>query len=428
LESEKLFHYITGVISLANPVAACRICGNTKLIEQIDLGNIALSGVFLNVNEEEPKAQLVLSKCASCHLVQLMHSYPNNVLYGDSYGYESNLNTSMARHLMMKARILEQKYLSTTEAVVVDIASNDGTLLSGYRNQRLIKVGIDPLIEKVSDYYPKDSIKILDFFSSKVYWEKLNKPADLVTSISVIYDLDQPIQFAREVNEILSENGIWHFEQSYLPLMVATNSYDTICHEHLLYLTLNDIKFILDSSNFTLIDVSMNDTNGGSIAVTAQKGKSNQLKDPNIEYILMNEKDLGFQTNRAMEMFVQNAHSHKKNLTDLIFSYKNNDFEIFGLGASTKGNVLLQWLGLDKSIINSIGDINPKKFGKVTPGTKIPIVKETEILQRNSYNKVISLVLPWHFRQGFTERAEQYLVGGGKLLFPLPRIETLGIT
>ena len=210
--------------------------------------------------------------------------------------------------------------------------------------------------------------------------------------------------------------------------MVATNSYDTICHEHLLYLTLNDIKFILDSSNFTLIDVSMNDTNGGSIAVTAKKGKSNQLKDPNIEYILMNEKDLGFQTNHAMEMFVRNAHLHKKNLTDLIFSYKNNDFEIFGLGASTKGNVLLQWLGLDKSVINSIGDINPKKFGKVTPGTKIPIVKETEILQRCSYNKVISLVLPWHFRQGFTERAEQYLVGGGKLLFPLPRIETLGIT
>lgn len=416
------------MVSLANPVAACRICGSSKLIEQIDLGDLALSGVFMNVNEEVLKAQLVLSKCANCHLVQLKHSYPNNVLYGDSYGYESNLNPSMARHLKMKARFLERKYLSTTEAVVVDIASNDGTLLNSYINKRLIKVGIDPLIEKISDYYPKDSIKISDFFSSTVYWEKVHKPADLVTSISVIYDLDQPIQFAKEVNEILSENGIWHFEQSYLPLMVATNSYDTICHEHLLYLTLNDIKFILDSSNFTLIDVSMNDTNGGSIAVTAQKGKLNQLSDPNIEFTLKNERDLGFQANRAMEMFVQNANLHKKNLTDLIFSYKNCDFEIFGLGASTKGNVLLQWLGLDKSIINSIGDINPKKFGKVTPGTKIPIVNEAEILELGSKNKVISLVLPWHFRRGFIDRSEQYLLRGGKLLFPLPRIETLGIT
>ena len=120
------------MISLANPVAACRMCGSTKLIEQIDLGNISLSGVFLKVNEEEPKAQLVLSKCASCHLVQLMHSYPNNVLYGDSYGYESNLNTSMARHLMMKARILEQKYLSTTEAVVVDKPEENKDADSGF--------------------------------------------------------------------------------------------------------------------------------------------------------------------------------------------------------------------------------------------------------------------------------------------------------
>jgi hypothetical protein len=172
----------------------------------------------------------------------------------------------------------------------------------------------------------------------------------------------------------------------------------------------------------------MNDTNGGSIAVTAQKGKLNQLSDPNIEFTLKNERDLGFQANRAMEMFVQNANLHKKNLTDLIFSYKNCDFEIFGLGASTKGNVLLQWLGLDKSIINSIGDINPKKFGKVTPGTKIPIVNEAEILELGSKNKVISLVLPWHFRRGFIDRSEQYLLRGGKLLFPLPRIETLGIT
>jgi hypothetical protein len=155
---------------------------------------------------------------------------------------------------------------------VVDIASNDGFLLQGYTVAGSY-VGIDPLLDNFSDYYPPAAIKIKDFFSSSTYFESTKTKAHLVTSLSVLYDINDPIQFATDVHSILEDEGIWHLEQSYVPLMVDTLSYDTICHEHLTYLRLKDIQEILTRTGFQIIDVSLNSINGGSIAVTAIKTK-----------------------------------------------------------------------------------------------------------------------------------------------------------
>jgi hypothetical protein len=307
---------------------------------------------------------------------------------------------------------------------VVDIASNDGTLLSGYVSEELDLVGIDPLISVVGDYYPSSATKITEFFSTSAYESRISTKASLVTSLSVLYDLMDPIQFAQDINKILEEGGIWHFEQSYLPTMVETLSYDTICHEHLLYLSMHDIQNLLAASGFTIISVSLNSINGGSIAVTASKNSESAKQEPPpfVSYLLKNEFKNGYQDGSALRRFAKDAEIHRNELNELIKAYLEYGFSIFGLGASTKGNVLLQWLQLESGQIEAIGDINPRKFGRQTPGTGIEIVSEESLIEKFGKNS-IALVLPWHFRDGIVQNLGEYLGRGGNLLFPLPKIQ-----
>lgn len=406
------------------PVNTCRICDTTQIDSVLDFGDMALSGVFLESGEEVEIAPLDLGRCASCGLVQLRHSYAPDSLYGTSYGYESHLNGSMRDHLTRKARILEQKYLQETESpVVVDVASNDGTLLSAYSDQ-VHAVGIDPLIKNFKDCYPTTATKIEEFFSSKHYFGVTSKPANLVTSLSVLYDIESPKSFASDISEILAPEGIWHFEQSYLPLMVDTLSYDTVCHEHLTYLRMKDIKTIVESAGLQVLDASLNSINGGSIAVTAIKTSSLIKPTPFVEYLIKMEEAEGYTSGIALKEFARKAVAHKNELTQLLLSYADYGYTIVGLGASTKGNVLLQWLELSPNVISAIGDINPRKFGKECPGSQIPIISEAEIIS-SATSKTIALVLPWHFREGIVRNCEELLSKDARLLFPLPRIEVV---
>jgi len=404
--------------------SSCRVCKSSKLESIIDFGSIALTGVFAKNGKEVPNAPMLLSRCSECGLCQLLHSYDSSYLYGKSYGYESHLNSSMVSHLQFKAKNLEKRFLSQiSEPIVVDIASNDGTLLAGYSN-RITKVGIDPLIDVVSNCYPEGAIKINNFFTGDVYFQKVSRKANLVTSLSVIYDLDDPIKFAKEVASILEDGGIWHFEQSYLVSMVRTLSYDTICHEHILYLRLTDILKILSESGFQIMEASLNEINGGSIAVTAIKQTRKLERDPFVEYLMQNERSARFTEDYALLKFAESSNAHKKEINFLLEDYKNSGYEIFGLGASTKGNVLLQWCNLSDKTIEFIGDVNPRKFGLETPGSAIPIVDECEVFEKAS-PKSLSLVLPWHFRSGIVAKSKEYLSKGGRLLFPLPNIEVV---
>lgn len=410
---------------ISNKLKNCRICGSEKLENVIDFGELSLTGVFLDNGSDVKQAPLQFNRCGDCGLVQLGHNYLQSELYGASYGYESHLNQTMVHHLKQKARVLERKYLINNQNyVVVDIASNDGTLLSGYMREGLVKVGIDPLIDVVSNYYPNDTIKIKNFFSASEYWKFSSDYANLVTSLSVIYDLEHPVSFAQQINEILSEDGIWHFEQSYLPTMVETKSYDTICHEHLLYLSLHDILRILEEAGFKLLEASLNGVNGGSIAVTAIKSKRDVTPTPFVQYLIDSEIKNGIRNGDAIINFAENYHSHKLALKKLLLQYLESGFDVIGFGASTKGNVLLQTSGLDYSHIRAIGEVNIRKLGKQTPGSCIPIVSEKELIE-SADNKTLALILPWHFRETIIPSLEVFLGKGGKLLFPLPNIEEL---
>ena len=404
----------------------CRICGNKNLLSVLNLGICPISGQFPSPNEVVESLPLNLACCTNCGLVQLKNRLPIKSLYTNTYGYESHLNRSMATHLINKAGKLQayyNKFSDEEKQVYVDVASNDGTLLSGYETmgKQITLVGIDPLIGNFDNHYPKNAKKIEDYFLAEKYMAEFSELVDILTSISVFYDLDDPLKFASDVYTILKPNGIWHLEQSYCVTMLEKNSYDTICHEHLLYLKAKDFKYIFDKIGFKVINVELNPINGGSIAITVQKSKGPHIVA--FDELVASEVKSGFEKISKYEEFENRVNLNRIQFLQVIKKYKERGYQIVALGASTKGNTILNFCDLNFTTISKIGDVNPKKFGKVTPGTKIPIVDEEEIF--NSSEKTLAVILPWHFRDTFIRKTENFRKNGNVVVFPLPEVEIL---
>lgn len=421
---------MSGVVAFRE-TKVCRICGGTNLVGVVDLGEQALTGVFPKTRGEHVTVgPLELVKCVAsdanaeaCGLVQLRHTYLATEMYGDNYGYRSSINRSMVEHLSGKVRALIARTPVGEGDVVLDIGSNDGTTLSFYPEAATL-IGIDPTATKFARYY-RSHIKIVpDFFSAKAFLEaSLGKRAKIITSISMFYDLERPTEFVREVHASLADDGIWHFEQSYLPLMLETTSYDTICHEHVEYYALAQIVWMAERVGFRIVDVAVNDVNGGSFAVTVQKAPMGARDHaPIVEKMLAEERAKGLHGLDAYARFDADTRRHKVELRALLEKLKADGKRVLGYGASTKGNVLLQYCGIGPELLECIAEVNEDKFGCFTPGTEIPIVSEEEATKRRPD---VYLVLPWHFRANILRRAQPIFDRGTRLLFPLPRIEML---
>jgi hypothetical protein len=403
-------------------IKKCRICGSANILEVLSLGEQHLTGVFpKTIDTPVTKGPLGMVWCQDCGLLQLKQSYSLDEMYGDNYGYRSGLNASMVAHLTHKIRGLERLVHLTSSDLVIDIGSNDATSLKAYSGKHR-KVGIDPTGKKFSQFYTDDIALIPDFFSAAAFRVKFpNDKAKIVTSIAMFYDLESPASFVRDIEAVLADDGIWHFEQSYMPSMLRTHSYDTICHEHLEFYSFKVVKNMLESCGMRVIDVQMNAINGGSFAVTACKKCAPYRSNlPIIQWMLHQEEDMGLDTPRPYREFEENVFKHRKNLVSLIESIIGDGKKVFGYGASTKGNVLLQFCGLTSKHLTCIADVNEQKFGSFTPGTHIPIISEKEA---HAMNPDYFLVLPWHFKHNILEREKEYLARGGKLIFPLPEIE-----
>jgi hypothetical protein len=400
----------------------CRLGGSRNLIPVLHLGYQELTGVFpRSAAEKITSGPLELVWCPDSGLLQLAHSYDPHEMYGENYGYRSGLNASMVRHLENKIRKLERLAAPSAGDVVLDIGSNDGTTLKAYRTSGLRRIGIDPTGEKFREYYPEGVRLVPDFFGAARYRDVESRPASIVTSIAMFYDLDDPVGFARQVSEVLHDDGIWHFEQSYMPSMLRMTSYDTICHEHLEYYSLATVKRILEAADLRLLDVEMNAVNGGSFAVTAVKAGSRRAPNHSLLGWLLEQEDrMGLQTPRPYREFEERVFRHRQDLVRLVRALVADGKKVLGYGASTKGNVLLQFCGFGPNDVPAIAEVNADKFGRVTPGTHIPIVSESEA---RAMSPDYFLVLPWHFKEGILQREREYLSGGGKMIFPFPEIE-----
>ena len=401
----------------------CRISGSKNLVSVLNLGHQVLTGVFpKSTSEKITSGPLELVWCPDGGLLQLRHSYDPVEMYGLNYGYRSGLNQSMVNHLTEKVRFLERMAGLKPGDRVVDIGSNDATTLKAYATSGIKRIGIDPTGTKFAQYYTDDIKLIPDFFSAALYRSAEIQPARIVTSIAMFYDLDSPVEFAKQIESILANDGIWHFEQSYMPSMLRMNSYDTICHEHLEYYSLGVVKNILEKAGLKIVDVVMNAINGGSFAVTAAKA-GNRSITPNlavIDWLLEQEHRMGLNTPRPYRDFEERVFRHRDDLTRLIRALNADGKKILGYGASTKGNVVLQFCGLTNKDIPAIAEVNTEKFGCFTPGTHIPIIPEQEA---RAMKPDYFLVLPWHFKDGILRREKEYLTNGGKMIFPFPEIE-----
>lgn len=400
----------------------CRISGSKNLITVLSLGEQYLTGVFPKTRDEKiTKGPLDLVWCPDSGLLQMKQSYSLDEMYGENYGYRSGLNQSMVDHLTHKINTLENLVKLTDSDIVIDIGSNDATSLKAYKTKAR-RVGIDPTGNKFKQYYTDDIELIPDFFTADKFIKLFgDDKVKIITSISMFYDLEQPIAFVKDIEKILSIDGIWHFEQSYMPSMLRTNAYDTICHEHLEFYSFKVVKYMLEKCNMKVIDVQMNSINGGSFAVTAAK-HSSQLKPnlPVINWMLKQEDNLQLDTPKPYRDFEERVFKHRNNLRDLVFSLVNDGKKVFGYGASTKGNVLLQFCNFTSKEIPYIVEVNEEKFGKFTPGTNIPIISEEEA---KKMKPDYFIVFPWHFRDGILSRERQFIKEGGKFIFPLPEIE-----
>ena len=411
--------------SLYNERSSCRI-GGGDLLPVLDLGELAMTGTFRAAADPPvPTAPLALMWSPNSGLVQLKHSYDTSAMFGDNYGYRSGLNAGMVSHLANIVSRLEVAARLAPGDVVVDIGSNDATTLKAYQSPGIRRIGIDPTGTKFASFYPPEIELVADFFSESAFRSVVPEGrARIVTSISMFYDLENPVDFARQVESILADDGVWLLEQSYLPAMLRSTSYDTICHEHLEYYRLGTIREIIEAAGLKVVDVAFNDVNGGSFAVTATRSGSEAFETNHvlIDWIIDQEKRMGLETIEPYREFAQRVEQHRRDLRDLVGRITSAGKSVIGYGASTKGNVLLQYCGFDSHSIPAIAEVNSDKFGRRTPGTDIPIVSEAEA---HALRPDYFLVLPWHFRAGILEREKAFRERGGKFIFPLPHIEVV---
>lgn len=364
---------------------------------------------------------MTLCRCQSCGLVQLHHIFDVSILYGDTYGYRSGLNASMVQHLHSIVNML-LTYIDDTEHYnVLDIGSNDGTLLNYYDRYNKSFYGIDPSAGKFKDYYRSDINIITDFFSKKLVPDKSFK---IITTISMFYDLPDPIKFSKDIVSSLDEDGIWFTELSYYISMIRSLSFDTICHEHLEYYCLKQLKYVADTVGLKIIHIGFNKVNGGSINCIFVKKDNNKFTEcmELIQQILKDE-ELFFTVNQ-IDIMKQKMTCLDRNLQSLFKLIKDKNEIIHGYGASTKGNILLQYFKIDNKILSFISEVNEYKYNRFTPGTYIPIIADdlSKSMKPHYY-----LVLPWHFRNNIIDREFNYMNKGGKLIFPLPRLEIVSI-
>ncbi len=401
----------------------CRICGNHQLERVLDLGEQMLTGVFpREKGAEVTRGPLHLVKCTGegdvCGLLQLEHSYDLGEMYGENYGYRSRLNASMVAHLHNKVKRIMGLVELRDGDLVIDIGSNDSTTLQAYPAKGLSLVGVDPTGVKFHSYYPPHIQLIPDFFSSKLVKARFpGQRAKVVTSFSMFYDLEDPMGFMRQVYDVLADDGVWVFEQSYMPTMLDTNSYDTVCHEHLEFYALRQIKWMADRVGLKIIDVEFNDVNGGSFSITVAKSHGDTAVVPAVQKILDDECAKGLDTLQPYLEFAQRVEHSRTELLKFIAQARAEGRRVAVLGASTKGNVLLQYCGITASEVTFVGEVNAEKYGCYTPGTWIPIVNENDLLQDEPDYLI---VLPWHFRKFFLANRKWKTA---KLVFPLPQLE-----
>lgn len=402
---------------------------DAKLVELFSLGDLYMSD-FVDSNTTPVKVPLTLMLDRKSGLVQLKHTAPFDNMYCN-YWYRSGMNKTMTDEL----KGIAQKALSLVKRklgdIVLDIGCNDGTLLKFYGDS-VYTVGFDPA-KNLAEYSRLCADKIVtDYFTADTYFEHISKKSKIITTIAMFYDLENPHKFVADIFDVLDDDGLWIVQMSHMPLMLKQYAIDNACHEHLSYYSLSAFKYLIEQHGLKVVDVELNDINGGSFRVYIRKKTScddtfatapyRDVAWFRVESLLDGERTLGLQYPETYKAWFREVNELRRKTVHFINEEKSKGKTIYGYGASTKGNTLLQYYGLDSKLITAIAERNPDKFGKKTVGTNIPIVSEDEM--RKAKPDYL-LMLPWHFISEFKSRESEYLKAGGKFIVPLPKFEVI---
>lgn len=406
----------------------CRVCDGA-LEEIISLGEQYVSN-FLDPEESDGETSpLELVLCVKCHLLQLRHTVPAGNLY-QNYWYRSGTNQTMRDALADIAHTGEHLIHLREGDVVLDIGCNDGTLLSSYKTKNIYKIGVDPAENIVGSAYHVADVVKNDFFNSELFKNDKKLSAlhpNIVTSIAMFYDLEDPKKFVSDVKSVMDPNGLWIIQMSYLPLMLKTHELGNICHEHLEYYSLQPLEYLLNMFDFEIVDAELNDINGGSIRVYVRSRSADKsifgdatyrgLALDRVRELREHELAMGLNGMEPYREFAIWCERIKNDVVDFVKKQVELGKKVYVYGASTKGNTVLQYYQLDNTLIGAAVERNSQKWGKVTVGTHIPIVSE-EVGRK--INPDYFLVLPWHFLEEFKVREKDYLLNGGRFIMPAP--------
>lgn len=408
---------------------SCRVCGGS-LDPILSLGEQYVSTFLAPDQPDGPKAPLELVLCQQCRLLQLRHTVPGEMMY-QNYWYRSGTNQTMRDALADISGLAANLVRLEATDSVLDIGCNDGTLLGSYTVPGLYKIGFDPA-ENLAVFSRKVADKVLvGFFDADGFLadpDLRERRPKVITSIAMFYDLEDPKKFVADIQRVMHPEGVWIVQMSYLPLMLKQNDFGNICHEHLEYYSLQSLEYLLQRHGFLMVDAQLNDVNGGSIRAFIR----NQGADPSTfgdeayrkqsaERMLKlreSEAELGLDRTTVYLEFAERVQGIKRQVCDFIKEQVERKKKVFVYGASTKGNTMLQYFGLDHSVIKAAAERNPDKWGMVTVGTRIPIISEAEA---RAAKPDYFLVLPWHFIEEFKAREREYLSSTGKFIVPLPQ-------
>jgi NDP-4-keto-2,6-dideoxyhexose 3-C-methyltransferase len=401
----------------------CRNCNKKIFFNLFSLGKISYTGKFpKNEKIDIPKEEIKLIMCSSCKLVQISKNFSLSYMYNQDYGYRTGINHTMSNHVKKLVKKINNIFNLKKDNVVLDIASNDGTLLN-YYPPKIIKVGVDPLVNKYKKNYKNIDYKYSSFFEKKLLDKKiLQKKIDVITALSVFYDLKEPNIFLKQISNIINQRkGIFVLEHADLLSIIKNNLFDTICHEHLAYYSVHIISDMCKKNNLHIFDIEKNNINGGSTRFyICHKQAKYKVLSKKIAKFLKTEKKNKIDKLETYKKFFLRINSIKKKLNSFLLKKKQQGKKIHGYGASTKGNLLLQYFDIGKNIISKIAERNPNKVGSFTPGLKIPIVSEET---SRSEKPDLYLVLPWHFKEEILLREKKMLRQKCKFIFPLPNIK-----
>ncbi len=395
----------------------CRSCSNSNLASIVDLGLQFLSDFRVEKSLPE-KFPLNLVFCLSCFLVQLEFSTPRDLMYHDGYGYKSGVNEKLKQNL--ESLVNKSLNFNPNTKNWLDVASNDGTLLS-YVPKKIYRIGIDPVPKFKQEAINYANEVIIDYFPPN---KKLKTKFDIVTASFMFYDLENPKLFLEEVRDVLTKNGILVIQQNYLLEMLKNNAYDNISHEHLTYFSLSSMLSLVNSTGLEIFHVETNDINGGSF-ITFISEKGNYEVDSSVEKLLKTEETYGLKEIESYQKFAKCIDQLSSKLQHLVQDLVRNGKSIYIYGASTRGSTIWQHSRVGAKEIHFAVERQIEKVGKYFSAIQVPIISEMDMREQKPDYLLIG---PWFLKDVFLVREQEYLRNGGKFIVPLPEVEIISST